>query len=86
MGLFARVILVPVRLYQRIPRNRPPVCRYIPSCSQYTIEAVETHGGFRGLWLGLRRLSRCHPWGGHGFDPVPEAVHHHGLPTERNHS
>jgi putative membrane protein insertion efficiency factor len=47
-------------------------CRFDPTCSQYMIEAVEKHGVLRGLWLGLRRLMRCHPWGGKGFDPVPE--------------
>src|SRR5688572_17427469 len=46
-------------------------CRYYPSCADYTREAVELHGAGRGLWLGLRRLSRCHPFGRHGVDPVP---------------
>lgn len=50
----------------------PPSCRYYPSCSSYGIEAVERHGPWRGGWLTLRRLLRCHPWGGEGFDPVPE--------------
>jgi len=48
-------------------------CRFQPTCSHYVIEAVETHGALRGLWLGLKRLGRCHPWGGSGFDPVPPA-------------
>lgn len=46
-------------------------CRFLPSCSQYFLEAVETHGAMRGGWLGLKRLCRCHPWGGCGCDPVP---------------
>lgn len=46
-------------------------CRFEPTCSCYFLEAVETHGVFRGGWLGIKRLARCHPWGGKGFDPVP---------------
>jgi putative membrane protein insertion efficiency factor len=48
-------------------------CRYEPSCSRYFLEACETHGVWRGSWLGIKRLGRCHPWGGQGFDPVPPA-------------
>ncbi len=50
-------------------------CRFEPTCSHFFIEAVERHGVIRGGWLGLKRLARCHPWGGHGFDPVPPAAH-----------
>lgn len=46
-------------------------CRYDPTCSQYFIDALDTHGFFKGSWLGIRRIARCHPWGGHGHDPVP---------------
>ncbi|HEY5891767.1 MAG TPA: membrane protein insertion efficiency factor YidD [Chthoniobacterales bacterium] len=48
-------------------------CRFEPTCSVYFVEAVETHGIFRGTWLGICRLGRCHPWGGCGYDPVPPA-------------
>ncbi len=46
-------------------------CRYLPSCSSYAIEAIETHGPVAGSWLAAKRLCRCHPWGGDGYDPVP---------------
>ena len=61
-------------------------CRFTPSCSAYAIEAVEQHGVVRGAWLAARRLSRCHPWGGAGWDPVPHAdcaAHHHSVSAER---
>ena len=61
-----------IRFYQLcISPLFPPACRYTPSCSQYALEAIRKHGPFKGLWLALRRILRCHPWGGSGYDPVP---------------
>lgn len=51
----------------------PPSCRYLPSCSEYARQAVVRHGPLVGAWLAVKRLARCHPWGGLGYDPVPEA-------------
>lgn len=61
-----------IRFYQIfISPLCPGVCRYQPTCSQYMIEAIKTHGVIKGVWLGIKRICRCHPWGGSGFDPVP---------------
>jgi putative membrane protein insertion efficiency factor len=49
----------------------PNACRYEPSCSDYAAEAITKYGAIKGLWLGFKRIMRCHPWGGHGYDPVP---------------
>lgn len=61
-----------VRGYQVARTGHLSPCRYSPSCSQYALEALEVHGSWRGSRLAVRRLLRCHPWGGHGWDPVPE--------------
>jgi putative membrane protein insertion efficiency factor len=71
-----------IRAYQLLVSPLlPPSCRYLPSCSDYAAEAIATHGAFYGAWLALRRLARCHPWGGSGYDPVPRradpALHRH---------
>jgi putative membrane protein insertion efficiency factor len=67
-----RVLILIVRGWQIGPSAvLPPSCRYMPSCSAYAIEALERHGAFRGGWLTLKRLLRCQPWGGSGYDPVP---------------
>lgn len=80
MSLAARALVVAVRGYQLIRAGRPPVCRFDPSCSQYALEAVEVHGAARGTVLALRRLGRCHPWGGLGYDPVPRPDPIRGTP------
>ena len=72
MSVGARALSGPVRLYQLLRAGRPSPCRYWPTCSAYALEALERHGAWRGLYLATRRVSRCHPWGGWGPDPVPE--------------
>lgn len=75
MGIAASILRVTIRAYQLL---LSPLCtgscRYLPSCSEYAMEAVETHGAIRGGWLTLRRLLRCHPLGGAGYDPVPRSA------------
>ncbi|MGC9960749.1 MAG: membrane protein insertion efficiency factor YidD [Acidimicrobiales bacterium] len=71
MSRSARVLLYFVRLYQTARVGRLSPCRFVPSCSEYAAEAVAEHGAMRGAWLTARRLSRCHPLGGRGYDPVP---------------
>lgn len=65
-------LIVLIRVYQWvISPIIGPKCRYQPTCSHYAVEALKKHGPFKGLWLSIRRISRCHPWGGSGWDPVP---------------
>lgn len=67
------ILLLPVYFYRvAISPLLPPSCRYTPTCSQYTIEALKKHGPFRGTYLSAKRILSCHPWGGKGYDPVPE--------------
>lgn len=70
--MMARLLIGAARFWQRYPSVvLPSSCRYIPSCSAYAIEAVSRYGAAKGGWLALRRILRCHPFGGHGPDPVP---------------
>lgn len=62
-----------IRFYQiAISPLLGPRCRYIPTCSQYALEAIQSYGAFHGTWLAGKRICRCHPWGGSGYDPVPK--------------
>ena len=66
------ILCAPIHIYQRyISPLTPPACRFTPTCSQYALEALRKHGPLRGLYLAVRRILRCHPWGGSGYDPVP---------------
>lgn len=70
--MFKRLLILPIRFYQRfISPMLPPACRFTPTCSQYAVEAIQKHGALKGLYLAFRRILRCHPWGGSGYDPVP---------------
>lgn len=68
----AAVLILPIRFYQLcISPMLGPSCRFTPTCSQYAVEALRKHGPLKGSWLAVRRICRCHPWGGSGYDPVP---------------
>ncbi len=70
--MIARLLILLSRAWQIGPsRVLPSSCRYAPSCSQYAIDALRKYGALKGSWLAVKRLMRCHPWGGHGYDPVP---------------
>lgn len=68
----SRLLTGLILAYQSARSGRPTGCRYLPSCSEYAVEAIDTHGPVRGTLLAVRRIARCGPWGGHGIDPVPE--------------
>lgn len=70
--ILTQLLILPIRFYQgAISPMLPPACRYTPTCSQYAIEALRKHGPAKGSWLAIKRICRCHPWGGSGYDPVP---------------
>ena len=70
--IFSLIFIVPLKIYQMLVSPLlGPSCRFTPTCSQYTIEAIQKYGPLKGGWLGFKRILRCHPWGGCGHDPVP---------------
>ena len=71
--IFKKIAILPVRFYQvAISPILGPSCRFEPTCSHYMIDAIEEWGALKGIWLGLKRIGKCHPWGPHGHDPVPQ--------------
>ncbi|MBQ3634881.1 MAG: membrane protein insertion efficiency factor YidD [Bacteroidales bacterium] len=73
MQFLAWLLILPIRFYQMfISPLTPPVCRFTPTCSQYAVEALRKHGPLKGLWLATKRILRCRPGGGSGYDPVPD--------------
>lgn len=71
--LLTALLILPIRFYQgAISPMLPPTCRYTPTCSAYAVEALQVWGPLKGSWLALKRIASCHPWGGHGHDPVPK--------------
>jgi len=76
MNIIKQILIFPlvllIRFYQYVISPAiGPKCRYTPTCSSYGIEALKKHGPIKGLWLTIKRVSKCHPWGGSGYDPVP---------------
>lgn len=72
MRFMSQVLVLPIRFYQIcISPLLGPSCRFTPTCSEYARQAILKHGPFKGLYLAVRRILRCHPWGGSGYDPVP---------------
>jgi len=73
--MIARLMILAAKAWQKGPSQiLPPSCRYQPSCSAYAITAISRYGAARGGWMALKRICRCHPWGGQGHDPVPERI------------
>ena len=73
--IFAKFFIALIKIYQYVLSPLlPSSCRYTPSCSAYGIEALKKHGAWKGGWLTMKRVARCNPWGGSGYDPVPEKI------------
>ena len=72
-GVLARAAISMIQTYRHmVSPLRPPTCRFMPTCSQYAVDALTTYGAFRGIWLALVRLAKCGPWHSGGWDPIPE--------------
>lgn len=70
--ILKKIAILFVKFYQAaISPLLPNSCRYTPTCSQYAMEAINKYGAIKGSWMGFKRILRCHPWGGHGYDPIP---------------
>ena len=83
MRIFKKILVLPIRFYQLlISPLLPSSCRYHPTCSQYMIDAINEWGPIKGIWLGLKRIGSCHPWGGDGYDPVPKRDDGHQSKTK----
>lgn len=65
------VLIALIKCYQKIPGHWHSSCRFVPTCSNYAIEAITTYGSIKGVYLAVRRIFRCNPWGNSGYDPVP---------------
>ncbi len=75
--MLRKLFILPIKFYQvAISPWLGTNCRYQPTCSHYMVDAIEEWGIIKGTWLGIRRIGRCHPWGGHGYDPVPKKHTH----------
>lgn len=92
MQLLKHVLVGAIRLYRRLVSpvltslfSPNGLCRFNPSCSEYALQAIQTHGALRGSWLALKRILRCNPWGSYGFDPVPPR-HDHGCGCGHEHT
>lgn len=70
--ILIKILMLPVYFYKYVISPMTPAsCRHIPSCSEYAVEALNIHGPFKGIYLATKRILKCHPWGTHGYDPVP---------------
>jgi putative membrane protein insertion efficiency factor len=70
--MLRKIFIFPIRIYQAtLSPWLGSNCRHLPTCSEYTVQAIQEWGVIKGIWLGVKRISKCHPWGSHGHDPVP---------------